>query len=56
MAIPTRNPAIESLRTAKCVRITVNASDTLTTTFPQPASLAGIWLTRFGLPAVALLR
>jgi hypothetical protein len=56
MTVPTRNPAILSLGAARCVQITVDASDTLTTTFPQPGYLAGIWVTRNAVPAVALLR
>lgn len=56
MTIPTRNPAILSLSPARCVQITVDAFDSLTTTFPQPGYIAGIWLSRNGVPAVALLR
>jgi hypothetical protein len=56
MTVPTRNPAILSLSPARCVQIAVDASDTLRTTFPQPGYLAGVWVTRNAVPAVALLR
>jgi hypothetical protein len=56
MTVPTRNPAILSLNPARCVQITVNASDTLTTAFPQPGYIAGIWLSRTGVPGVELIR
>jgi hypothetical protein len=56
MTVPTSNPAILGLSRARCVQITVDASDTLTTAFPQPGYIAGIWLTRNGVPGVELIR
>jgi hypothetical protein len=54
--IPVRNPAVASLRTAKCVGLAINTSDTLITVSPVPGYISGLWLTRPGIPGIELLR
>jgi hypothetical protein len=56
MRIATNNPLITRLLPVACVEITVSASDTLITDTAPPGYLDGVWVTRYALPAVALLR